>query len=264
MVGMGNPFAIESTLQFSWPGRLDAALRISPNRPTGQTDQSTDGQRQKPLVATGHHVRAVHRSRCRETRSREKRVVYRKAFHYIRIMTPRQAAQLKDPLCSDTPRIVLDTNVALDWLVFADPRCSDLARLIVQGRLAWHATQAMRDELAHVLPRPALARWQHDSVQVLATFDEHVRLTTPADCRDAAQLPACKDPDDQKFIDLACAIGARWLLTHDRALLDLAAPARRLGVEILKPHDWRLGGAASTTASCEPMANAGREEIRRS
>jgi predicted nucleic acid-binding protein len=37
-----------------------------------------------------------------------------------------------------------------------------------------------------------------------------------------AQLPACRDPDDQKFLEAALASRADFLLTKDRALLDLA------------------------------------------
>ena len=144
--------------------------------------------------------------------------------------------------------MVLDTNTVLDWLVFDDPGCIELSRRILQGQWVWHATQAMRDELAHVLPRAAFARWQPDIACVLASFDQHARLVTPAGGEMTAQVPPCKDPDDQKFIDLACAIGARWLFSRDRALLDLARPARRMGVEVLKPGDWVVGGSEEASA----------------
>ena len=52
----------------------------------------------------------------------------------------------------------------------------------------------------------------------------------------------CSDPDDQKFIDLALHAGARWLLSHDKAVLRLAAPARRLGLQILPPARWSMAG----------------------
>jgi len=43
----------------------------------------------------------------------------------------------------------------------------------------------------------------------------------------APTLPACKDPDDQKFLELAVGAGATHLLTRDRALLKMA---RRRGI----------------------------------
>jgi predicted nucleic acid-binding protein len=37
-----------------------------------------------------------------------------------------------------------------------------------------------------------------------------------------AKLPACRDPDDQKLLEAALAARAGFLVTKDRALLDLA------------------------------------------
>ena len=50
--------------------------------------------------------------------------------------------------------VVVDTNVALDLLIFSDPRTAPLRTLLSQGRLAWIATQVMRDELERVLAYP--------------------------------------------------------------------------------------------------------------
>ena len=47
-----------------------------------------------------------------------------------------------------------------------------------------------------------------------------------------ASLPACRDPDDQKFLALAAACGARVLLTKDLELLRLA---RRVPFAIVPP-----------------------------
>ena len=163
-------------------------------------------------------------------------------------MIPRQVAQLQSPSGGAAPKVVLDTNTVLDWLVFDDPGCIELSWRILKGQLVWHATQAMRDELAHVLPRSAFARWQPDMARVLASFDQHARLAAPPEEAIPVQVPSCKDPDDQKFIDLACTIGARWLFTRDRALLDLARSARRIGVEVLKPGDWAFDGSEESSA----------------
>jgi putative PIN family toxin of toxin-antitoxin system len=38
----------------------------------------------------------------------------------------------------------------------------------------------------------------------------------------ANALPVCEDPDDQKFLELAVACGAHYLVTRDRDLLELA------------------------------------------
>lgn len=135
------------------------------------------------------------------------------------------------------PKVVLDTNVVLDWLVFRDARTAGLAVALASGRLPWLACPRMREEVHRVLGYPALERWRVDPARVLASFDHHA---TP--CGEPPRLaqPAliCSDHDDQVFLDLAVAHQARWLLTHDRALLKLARAARRHGVEITRPTDW--------------------------
>jgi putative PIN family toxin of toxin-antitoxin system len=114
--------------------------------------------------------------------------------------------------------VVVDTNVALDLLIFSDPRTAPLRSLLAQGRLHWIATQVMRDELERVLAYPHIAErmdyYRVSAMQVLAAFDAQVRLV------DIAPRVAyvCKDTDDQKFIDLAAAHRA-ILLSKDKAVI---------------------------------------------
>jgi predicted nucleic acid-binding protein len=132
---------------------------------------------------------------------------------------------------------VLDTNAVLDWLVFGDPRMQPLAEAITAGRVVWLATAPMRDELLHVLPRLARTRWRPDPAHVDRMHRALVtEWTEPHPPRCAALR--CRDADDQKFVDLALAAEARWLVSHDRALLDLTRPAGRRGLSIVRPVDW--------------------------
>jgi predicted nucleic acid-binding protein len=48
----------------------------------------------------------------------------------------------------------------------------------------------------------------------------------------------CTDPDDQMFVDLAHAAGARWLVSRDRAVLRLARRAAAFGIAITAPEGW--------------------------
>ena len=114
--------------------------------------------------------------------------------------------------------VVVDTNVALDLLIFSDPRTAPLRTLLAQGRLDWIATQVMRDELERVLAYPHIvSRMDYHGVtaqHVLAAFDTGARLAEVA-----PRAPhACKDADDQKFIDLAAAHRA-ILLSKDKAVI---------------------------------------------
>jgi predicted nucleic acid-binding protein len=116
--------------------------------------------------------------------------------------------------------LVLDTNVALDLLVFRDPSVAALHDALTSGALCWIATARMRAELERVLAYPQIAsRLQRDGAtarQVLEEFDARARLV------DAAPLAplTCSDPDDQPFIDLAVHHGGT-LLSKDAAVLVL-------------------------------------------
>ena len=147
-------------------------------------------------------------------------------------------SQARDLPLSKTPVLVLDTNVVLDLLLFRDRSCASLVAALQARQLTWICTEAMRAELASVLPRTQFKRWQPDTEQILRAFDECAVQLPAAPSYDAAAALRCRDADDQKFIDLACAAGARWLLTRDRALLDLAKGARILGVGVLHPTEW--------------------------
>ena len=125
--------------------------------------------------------------------------------------------------------IVLDTNIVLDLLVFDDPATPPLKDALASRQLQWIATPAMREELARVLAYPhilaRLAYYQFGADDVLAAFDRQVQIVETAP-RGAC---VCKDPDDQKFIDLAVAHRA-LLLSKDHAVLRLKRRLLPLGV----------------------------------
>jgi predicted nucleic acid-binding protein len=129
-------------------------------------------------------------------------------------------------------RLVIDTNIALDLLVFDDPDRAALAASLAAGEAQWIATAAMRDELERVLGYPLIAsRLQaggRAAAQVLADFDRRTRRIDAAPPRAPY---VCSDPDDQIFIDLAVAEGAR-LLSKDRAVLSMKKRLATLGVVV--------------------------------
>lgn len=125
--------------------------------------------------------------------------------------------------------LVLDTNVVLDAFVFSDARALPVREGLAAGRLRWLATPAMREELVRVLDYPHLAArlafHRLEAAAVMASFDAGVRIVA-----EAPKAPVtCKDPDDQKFIDLAVAHGA-WLLSKDNAVLSMRK--RLLALEV--------------------------------
>lgn len=129
--------------------------------------------------------------------------------------------------------LVLDTNIVLDALVFRDPRTHALHHAVfgdvARPDVLWLATAPMREELARVLAYPhiaaRLAFYGLQAAQVLSQFDARVRIVPVP-----PKAPAtCKDPDDQKFIDLAVSHGA-ILLSKDKAVLCMRRRLMKLGV----------------------------------
>lgn len=122
--------------------------------------------------------------------------------------------------------LVLDTNIVLDLWWFEDVRVEPLLQALMAGHVRWLATGVMREELARVLTYPHLTRRPRRREQdPLAEFDRHACLVAPA-----VRAPyVCKDPDDQKFIDLAVAHAAT-LLSKDAQVLALTRRLDRLGV----------------------------------
>jgi putative PIN family toxin of toxin-antitoxin system len=116
--------------------------------------------------------------------------------------------------------VVLDTNIALDLLVFDDPGSQPLKRALAAKQLQWIATAAMRDELVRVLSYPKimarLAATELDAEKVLQQFGAQARLV---DVAPKASV-TCRDQDDQKFINLA-VLHKATLLSKDSAVLNM-------------------------------------------
>jgi len=145
---------------------------------------------------------------------------------------PPQLAIHRDPMI---PKLVLDTNAVLDWLVFDDPSCRAVSGAIVSGRVNWVVNEAVRSELAHVLGRGVVERWAPDLYRLWRVWESHSISAKPCASPSPLHRPRCTDTDDQKFVDLALDTGAQWLITRDRALLKLARRATPLGLAIVTP-----------------------------
>ena len=138
-------------------------------------------------------------------------------------------------------KLVVDSNVALDLLVFDDAAVQPLKTVLAQGSALWIATAAMRAELERVLDYPKLAPRVAfhglDRDAVLARFDALAQIHP-----EAPRAPLrCQDPDDQIFINLAVAHGAT-LLSKDRHVLRLARRLLPWGVVVTQ----RLQGAVAS------------------
>jgi putative PIN family toxin of toxin-antitoxin system len=114
-------------------------------------------------------------------------------------------------------KLVLDTNVWLDLLVFDDPG----ARGLRSASLEIVIDAACAAELERVLAYP-LGKWSlapEARAACLEACRRMARWVEPGGV--TAPLPRCEDADDQKFVALAAAAGADALVTKDEALLKL-------------------------------------------
>ena len=126
--------------------------------------------------------------------------------------------------------VILDTNIVLDTFVFNDTAAKPLLHALQSGAVQWIATPAMREELERVLAYPKIAKrlafYQLQAADVLAQFDTLVQTVAVA-----TKAPiVCKDPDDQKFIDLAVAHKA-LVLSKDNAVLCMKKRLLALGAQ---------------------------------
>jgi uncharacterized protein len=129
-------------------------------------------------------------------------------------------------------RAVLDTQVWLDWLVFGDSCIAPLRDAHAARRVEIVANGPCANELARVLAYD-LGRHSLDAAareRCLAAFRALVVFVD--DGRDIPALPRSRDPDDQKFLELAARAHADFLVTKDHALLELAA---RVPFRIVRP-----------------------------
>lgn len=136
------------------------------------------------------------------------------------------------------PGIVLDTNAWLDLLVFDDPRIGAIRAALRDSRVQAFTAPACREEWRRVLDYPLLALETTRQQGLMAAFDALARVHDTV--RDAAAaLPRCRDPDDQKFLELTLSCGAHWLVSRDKALLRLNRKTLRgNGFAILVPEAW--------------------------
>jgi putative PIN family toxin of toxin-antitoxin system len=147
------------------------------------------------------------------------------------------------------PRIVLDTNVCLDLFVFGDSLSSHVLAALRSGAVQAVTREDCREEWHRVLHYPQLPIDDRLRPAFRDAFDAWIQLLPPEASMvsgDDARLPRCADPDDQKFLELALASGASWLLSKDKELLKLDRRTRGAGLFAIRlPQLWSIADARS-------------------
>ena len=128
-------------------------------------------------------------------------------------------------------RIVADTNLLVSRLLLPQSLPAKAVRKAVdEGQLL--VSDATLGELADVLSRAKFDPYlsledRQDFIRVLNRVAERIIVTAP--------IKACRDPKDDKFLEVALNGEANLILTGDRDLLTLH-PFR--GVDILSPREY--------------------------
>jgi putative PIN family toxin of toxin-antitoxin system len=129
-------------------------------------------------------------------------------------------------------RLILDTNVVLDLLHFADASVIPVLRALDTRRAQCYATGETLAELRRVLAYPEFKLDETAQGILFMRYQTWVCVVESAPTH--AALPRCRDPDDQMFLQLAASTRADYLVSKDKALLVLKRH-HGLGFTILTP-----------------------------
>src|SRR5262245_25435711 len=122
------------------------------------------------------------------------------------------------------PRLVLDTNIWLEWLVFEDPGIVPIRNAVGTGRVEVYVDAVCEEELARVLAR-GFAKRTLDAAAQAACIAQCRRLAKRIDGglpqAERAKLPVCRDPGGQKFMEAALAAGGQYMVTKGREVQEV-------------------------------------------
>ena len=128
-------------------------------------------------------------------------------------------------------RCVFDTNVLISALLLPTSKPRQALDLVLQrGKIL--LSFAALAELCEVLSRKRLRRYLDETdIRIFLAALAHEAQWVDADVR----IKACRDPKDDKFLELAVSGGATHIVTGDSDLLALN-PFR--GIQIIIPHSF--------------------------
>ena len=118
------------------------------------------------------------------------------------------------------PRVVIDTNLVLSALVFAQGRLTPLRHAWQGARCQPLVSSVTAAELMRVLAYPKFKLTAADQQELLADYLPYCTTVRMPDQPPAT--PACRDPFDLPFLQLAITGKAEYLVSGDQDLLCLA------------------------------------------
>jgi putative PIN family toxin of toxin-antitoxin system len=131
----------------------------------------------------------------------------------------------------DKPLYVLDANVIVSAVLLPDSLTRKaFDRACKQGRIV--VSEEVVNELDEVLRRPRLNRYIHEEerIQFLMELLREAELV-----RVACTVSDCRDPKDNKYLELAITTKASCIISGDQDLLVLS-PFRK--IPVLTPREF--------------------------
>ena len=132
-------------------------------------------------------------------------------------------------------RVVLDANVFVSALVSSRGVPSRILSLWRIGAFAPLASRPILSELERVLRYPKLQQRYRLPDTEIATFLDLVEACAIHVDVKSTLLVVKADPEDNRYLECALEGGARYVISGDRHLLDLAAYR---GIRILAPAEF--------------------------
>ena len=117
--------------------------------------------------------------------------------------------------------VIFDTNILVSAALLSGSQADLCVRTVLSRKLPLIFSTATYDELAIVLMRPKLDCYvsRRTRETLLRTWRKASMMFPDAALRE--KVRDCRDPDDDKFLELALASGARAIVTGDADLLVL-------------------------------------------
>ena len=136
------------------------------------------------------------------------------------------------PEQNNKPAIVFDTNALISAAILPNSASRKALTLATQ-KFQLVSSQAILDELSGVIERPHLDKYfsagntRFSFLMLVAQLSQNVETHSI--------ITDCRDPDDNKILELAVDASAKIIVCGDNDLLVLN-PYR--GIEILRPHEF--------------------------
>ena len=152
------------------------------------------------------------------------------------------------PRLRKKPLVVLDTNVLLDLWYWDDAVSRFLRTALFADRFWAVRSDDTVDELADVLRRRHFGLSVADQCEILRLWHT---ASVGVHLADDTQDAFCRDQDDVKFLTLAQALQADFLISKDKKVLKAGRKLRRLGVTTISPLDLGKLNLSVFTEVCD-------------